>query len=245
MLTELNYDRRSFQFEQILKKSKMKYFLLTITFLIAFGWQANAQQSGTCGDFTVTLEDSWIWGWEGGFIDIYVNGTLFLGGVTVVQSSTPDTVLVPMDISDIISITYTPGMNSVENQYNVYDETGIEVAAQGVGNTTPGNVGDHTIPTGPVACEPTGIESASSAIDLNIFPNPNNGSFTLELNSINTNELEIKILNTHGQVVFIKSQFEDFSSINELIDLRDRAGGIYFVVVTTDIKTQIKKLILH
>jgi Secretion system C-terminal sorting domain/GEVED domain/MAM domain, meprin/A5/mu/Fibronectin type III domain/CUB domain len=81
---------------------------------------------------------------------------------------------------------------------------------------------------------PLGINPVSENVNLNVYPNPNKGLFTLNVNTIDVNELEIKVMNIHGQVVFIKNNFDNISNVNEQIDLSSNANGIYFVTVTSD-----------
>jgi len=80
----------------------------------------------------------------------------------------------------------------------------------------------------------TGINAQVNNVDVNVYPNPNNGEFTLNVNTNDVNELAIKVVNIQGQEVYNKMNFDNINQVNEKIDLRDNANGIYFVIVTTD-----------
>lgn len=74
-----------------------------------------------------------------------------------------------------------------------------------------------------------------------IFPNPSNGLFIIS-NTINTDKLEVIIINTIGQTVIV----ETAKNTNQLsFDLSKMSKGIYYAKVTTDDGTQLFKLILE
>jgi hypothetical protein len=108
--------------------------------------------AGTCGFFTLELFDTFGDGWNGGILDVYVNGSLFAGGVTIAAGTGPDTTLIPVNIGDIISIDYTASGFPTENEYNVFDQSLTLVASEGLGGATPNDIGDYTIPTGLESC---------------------------------------------------------------------------------------------
>ncbi len=108
--------------------------------------------SGTCGVWHVDLIDSYGDGWNGGVLDVYVNGTLYYDDLTLSSGSGPESHGIPTDIGDILSFDYTAGNYSTENEYKVYDEGGNMVADEGTGGTTPGDIGDPAVPSGLTSC---------------------------------------------------------------------------------------------
>ena len=71
--------------------------------------------------------------------------------------------------------------------------------------------------------------------------NQSNGLFTIS-NTINTDKLEVTIINTLGQTVMIEAA----KNTNQLsFDLSKMSKGIYYAKVTTDDGTQLFKLILQ
>jgi hypothetical protein len=120
--------------------------------------------AGSCGFFTVDLVDSWGDGWNGAILDIYLNGTLHIGGVTLAGGAGPEVVSVPVDIDDVLSIDYTAGFYAYENEYNVYDESGTLVASEGLSGATPGDIGDYTSVTGLISCAACPAPSALTGV---------------------------------------------------------------------------------
>lgn len=89
-----------------------------------------------------------------------------------------------------------------------------------------------------------GIQNISeSQTDIQIFPNPNNGKFTIEMeNSSNQNtDFKIEINNVFGQKVYSEniSQPKTHQLNLELSD------GIYFVKLTSENKTITRKIIIQ
>jgi len=89
-----------------------------------------------------------------------------------------------------------------------------------------------------------GLDENKSALDFNIYPNPNKGQFTIKLNNKNTTELRISVTNVQGQEVFVKNNFDNVNVINEQINIGD-VKGIYFVNIITDKEVITKKIIVQ
>jgi hypothetical protein len=73
--------------------------------------------------------------------------------------------------------------------------------------------------------------------NVNIFPNPNNGSFTIDLE--NTENAVVKIYIISGQLILQKILAENTTKI----DLTKHSKGMYLVKIETDSKTMVKKVI--
>ena len=80
----------------------------------------------------------------------------------------------------------------------------------------------------------SGINTLANNVNVNVYPNPNNGQFTLNVNTADVNEMSIRVVNLQGQEVYNRNNFENLNTVNEQIDLSNNANGIYFVIVTTD-----------
>jgi len=91
----------------------------------------------------------------------------------------------------------------------------------------------------------TAISDKLENVNLNMYPNPNSGLFTLDISTINVNELDIKITNLQGKVIFQKNNFNNITNIKEQIDLRNNAKGIYFVTAASDKGIATHKIIVE
>ena len=70
---------------------------------------------------------------------------------------------------------------------------------------------------------------------VKIFPNPNKGVFTLEVNMPEAlDPVEVELINSMGQIVYRKMISQASGYINEHIELESSVPtGIYFLQVTT------------
>ena len=78
---------------------------------------------GTCGIYTLELNDSYGDGWNGGFLDIYSNGILISSNVTIINGFGPEITPISVDSGDVIDIIYTAGGWPEENSYILYDQS--------------------------------------------------------------------------------------------------------------------------
>ncbi len=66
-------------------------------------------------------------------------------------------------------------------------------------------------------------------LDIRLSPNPSSGSIDYQFNSVNSNDLEVKILDQQGKIIssFMKSNVT--GEFNHRFNLEDQASGMYFV----------------
>ena len=88
-----------------------------------------------------------------------------------------------------------------------------------------------------VSIPATGVANISSALEnIDLYPNPNNGKFTLKgsLGSANINSVSISVYNIIGQVVYTNNIATQNSEINKTIDLNNIADGVYIMNIAGD-----------
>ena len=88
-------------------------------------------------EFTIDLYDDYGDGWNGGSVDVLVNGTVVLNDLTLDDGHGPETHSFQIITGDQISTTYTGGSWTYENSYYIYDNDGTEVASDGIDGSTP------------------------------------------------------------------------------------------------------------
>lgn len=90
-----------------------------------------------------------------------------------------------------------------------------------------------------------GIGESGANAGINIFPNPNNGEFTLQIaNAIHGNAL-ITIANTTGEVIYTRKIQIKGDLHSENISLANSGSGIYLLKVETSNGTTIQKLVIR
>jgi ELWxxDGT repeat protein len=98
----------------------------------------------------------------------------------------------------------------------------------------------------PLMCSPsTEAEEVYSGLGFNVYPNPNAGEFTIEINSTETTPLSYTIINSVGKEVLKKELGETSGTQSEQISLGDYASGIYYVILRSGNNVLNKKIIIQ
>lgn len=90
----------------------------------------------------------------------------------------------------------------------------------------------------------TSIKNNSDNISLNIYPNPNNGEFTLELDLQKSGNCLINITNMLGQKVYEEKRFISTLKNKIPIQLSNIANGVYNVNLVIDNDNFSKQIII-
>lgn len=89
----------------------------------------------------------------------------------------------------------------------------------------------------------TGLENPDSDFDINVFPNPSNGMFILELKAQSSENFNVEIYNDSG-VKIRDRKIKDQSSGNLQFDLMDVDPGIYLIKVNNGHTTNTKRVMI-
>ena len=79
---------------------------------------------------------------------------------------------------------------------------------------------------------PESVENINSLRFLNVYPNPNNGSFTISGYVGNTKNVLVEISNTLGQIVYREDVTTVNNELNKTISL-SAANGVYYINLRT------------
>ncbi len=91
----------------------------------------------------------------------------------------------------------------------------------------------------------TSIGENSAPVSLAIYPNPNHGTFTLELSSNSADKVNVKITNVAGVVVFEQRNVTVNGNRKQQINLSGLAKGVYSLSVNGNGYRTSKKLIIR
>ncbi len=137
-----------------------------------------------------------------------------------------------------------------------YTGTGV---SNGMFNPEVAGAGAHTITytyEDPNGCENfttetilvdpcTGIDEQSNNSGIMIFPNPNNGLFTLKLNITSDKFVNLSIYNSLNEIVLVENNIELVKNYSRKIDLSNLSNGIYYIHIYGDLTDQVKKIIIQ
>ena len=104
-----------------------------------------------------------------------------------------------------------------------------------------GCIGTATMQITVDAC--TGIQEAKFASILNIYPNPNDGFFTIETVVNQTSTLNIVMVNMLGEVVKTIENTQFQGEYKKQVEITDMPSGIYFVMVNNGTEKQVKRIV--
>jgi PKD repeat protein len=90
----------------------------------------------------------------------------------------------------------------------------------------------------------TGIDEIAGLNGFSVFPNPNNGNFTLQLVSSKSLVLALKIYNASGNLFYSKENIAVNQNFNEKIIINDAAAGVYFILLENESGKVYKKVLI-
>ena len=79
---------------------------------------------------------------------------------------------------------------------------------------------------------------------FSIFPNPNDGSFTIKLNSSSGNNINVEVYDVRGRAIF-KNVYATSANFNENISLKNVQSGMYLVKVSDGEREVTRKVIVE
>ena len=88
-------------------------------------------------------------------------------------------------------------------------------------------------------------EIGNNFINASIYPNPTNGFINIEMNSIDKEKFDLKILNSLGETVYEENGIQYTGAFTKHIDLSNLSNGVYFVQMQNEQKRIVKKIILN
>ncbi len=89
------------------------------------------------------------------------------------------------------------------------------------------------------------LTSESFGLDnFTLYPNPNNGSFTIQFNSNSGSEIKVNVHDVRGREIFAKS-YNNNGLFNESLELNNVQSGIYLVTVQDGSKKEVKKIVVQ
>ena len=88
-------------------------------------------------------------------------------------------------------------------------------------------------------------ELLQNRTDISVYPNPSNGTFTLELKSVQSQNFDVKIYNSLGVAVYQQLNVAANNKYSREIGSGDLPEGIYTLTVTGKDTNYIKKIVIR
>ncbi len=90
-----------------------------------------------------------------------------------------------------------------------------------------------------------GIDELLAKTDVQIYPNPNNGQFDLTINSPVSQNLNISIYTTTGDLVIKEHDLNIKGLYKKQINLNKQSSGVYSLVIQRDEYYKLKKIVIY
>lgn len=90
---------------------------------------------------------------------------------------------------------------------------------------------------------PLSVNEIAKEINLNVYPNPSNGEFSVKLNLKNNEDISIQVTDVYGRVI-MNDQLSKVSSVNKKYSLDNASKGNYVVKVSTSKGTATQVLVI-
>jgi len=138
----------------------------------------------------------------------------------------------------------SPSTSTVQNPANItYNTAGSFDVTLTVSNA---NGSDNITKTGYInVIGGTGVDDPETDKYIKVIPNPNTGEFVIEMEITKTQDMEIKLLNVIGQVIYEEKLSKYSGAYQKTIDVGKQAAGIYTLQLITEKGTMNKKIIVE
>jgi hypothetical protein len=91
----------------------------------------------------------------------------------------------------------------------------------------------------------SGIEDHTAITSSEVYPNPGTGLFNLKLNAADFQNVDLVVIDNHGKVVYQKNNISFTGQKTISLDLRDKASGIYQLLIKNNNSLINKKLVIQ
>ena len=88
------------------------------------------------------------------------------------------------------------------------------------------------------------LDGGVSIDNLDVYPNPSRDIFNVSFTSEDAQDLEVRVINVVGEVVYTENLEQFTGEYNKEIDLVTYTKGVYFLEITTEAGMIYKKMIL-
>jgi hypothetical protein len=91
----------------------------------------------------------------------------------------------------------------------------------------------------------TGLEELGLGKSVQLYPNPNNGIFTISIADAEFRTLQISVYDALGREIFANNFKDVYGNFTTPILLEGIQGGVYFVRLSSEAKTSTFRLVIE
>jgi hypothetical protein len=90
-----------------------------------------------------------------------------------------------------------------------------------------------------------GLDELTRIEKVNVFPNPNDGHFTLLITSVSNTTFDLRIINNLGVSVYEQKNVSVNGKLEKKIELENIPNGVYSVILNDMNKQIVRKFIVQ
>jgi len=91
---------------------------------------------------------------------------------------------------------------------------------------------------------PESINEKTNFVNVQIYPNPNNGDFTLKLNPVKSIVADLKVTNTNGTVLYTENGLNIVGKMQKHLKLGSLSPGVYYLNIQNSESKTVQKFIV-
>lgn len=110
-------------------------------------------------------------------------------------------------------------------------------------NTDTGTLASWALDLGCVANDNSSTDNFSLS-DLRLYPNPNKGIFTLEFDSVSSEDIQVSVFDIRGRKVF-EQAYSNTGRFSQNINLNNAQSGVYMLKVENGRTTETRKIVIE
>lgn len=135
----------------------------------------------------------------------------------------------PFSTGDSFDYTFAYSITSLNIVWAVGPSTNVSSEHNDFGSTT-------------LSFSTLGAEDFTVLDQINLYPNPSNGLFTISKNNL-TPITKIRVFDTNAKL--LKVITSEFNNDNNSIDLSELSSGMYFLEISNETNQTVKKIIIN
>ena len=208
------------------------------TFKWSYTKDGSVGSGSDCGwiDNIIFPPSIFLWAEAGNNITINFDETCSLSGSALNQTSVEWTTsgTGTFDDETMLETIYTPSFEDINNEGVTLELT--------VFDDNDNSFSDELFLT--IIPEIVNI-TEQKQINYSIYPNPNNGEFSLKYNNNNSNNISVELINLTGTIIYNNNFLIEENNNNILFNFKNLSGGTYFLKIQDNQTITIKKIIIN
>jgi Secretion system C-terminal sorting domain/SprB repeat len=219
----------------------------TITIGTTTGGTASYIYSVNSSGFTSTVNYS---GFAAGTYTVIVkdaNGCTFSTTTTVGNTGTTPATPTITQSGSVLTSSSATGNQWYLNGTAITGATGqnYTFTANGTYTVVVTTGGCASATSAPVVITTTGIDEANNPYLFSIYPNPNDGNFTVSFNAAVRSSYKLELYNALGQIIY-RDDVTDFSGVyTKKLSVTEYGKGVYTITLTNAKNETVKRIIVY